>query len=162
VEIVKDGYSTTTTDRRSILLRAGQSFVYDIYLVRYTVGYAGAAAGLVDQDFVSMALSTREADQQDIATAVPELQQARDKGIFARVGMFLQEATSGAAYASQFNEISFPKPFSVPRLAWLVDAGVSVTITPGVEVYFERRQGSKTELAQLLLEAGGKARTSPE
>jgi len=157
VELVKGSLSGTSANIRTILFENQGRTVYDIYLVRYSL----QLLSLLDvNDVIDMALSTRAEDQVEDTTNVTFAELIGDRNIFLPFFYMADFVTEGASTIIASEVIPFTKPFSVPYLAFVGLLSVPVTANAGVEIYYERRRASIREKAQMVAEAGGRARTS--
>ena len=156
MELVKRLF-TDAAGERTILLRGGTGFVYEILMVRYVV-FLSAQPG--DADRATIALSTRGVDQVNDATATARTVLADNPNIFATWSFLIEKPTDVGITDHNLTEtIIFPKPYTVPYLAALWSESIANLVEMGLELYFERRKASQKEIADLVIEAGGRTRT---
>jgi len=108
------------------------------------------------------AISLREEDQRDdtgvgVATFLDMLVDPAFLFVFT---LMADLDTNGAAVAIGNRWMPFPKPFTVPYAAWLVNGALDSSGRGGIEVLFERRRVSPAEKAAVVAQTGGKIQTS--
>lgn len=157
LELRKASTFLTVGGLRTVVMENQGLTVYDIYLVRYV--YIGTNLGNVNQTF-AMALSIRFGDQVEDAGVVGTGEMVDEPGIFAVSNFQADLSTEGALAINNVDTIPFAKPFRVPYAAFLANAAVSVGISAGVEIYFERVTVSAREKAFISMQAGGRIQTS--
>lgn len=160
MEHAKTGGNLASSDIRSIILRREPQWAYDIYSVNYMALQDTAPYDAIDS-FV-MALSTRDQDQEARSTTSLTLNVDfwREPGIFAVSGFYGSLNTEGLAVGWMNDHHGFPRPFRVPYAALLIKSATSTAHLVVGEVFFERVRVSGAEYAQLVAEAGGRARTA--
>ena len=152
------GDTSTVTGRRTVIMQNQGLTVYDIHLIRYS--FSGVNF-LQTNDVLTMALSLRDEDQVEDATAVGFETMQTTQGIFAVYTLNIDFFTEGGASLKGGQNIPFPlKPYTVPYAAWIVNPALADVGIYGVEVWFERRRISSREKSYMVSEAGGRARTS--
>jgi len=158
MQLVKIGRAASVEDFRTILLRGGTGHVFDLYLVHHSASPQAAPPDLIDVHVLG--LSTRAEDQVvDDTTAFLLADMFTSDQIFA-LGSFHQAIiTSGRTEGFMGQTITFLKPYTVPYLAWMFLASTGQSILMATEVYFEQRRASQQEIADLVVEAGGRSRT---
>ena len=157
VDLVKRGGVFTSEGFRTVMLRNQGRTVYDLYSVHYHYASVDALAG---NDSIAAALSLRDEDQVEDATRVVLGTIVVDDAIFGVTSYSVDLSTNGAIALVGVSDQRWDPPFTVPFLAWIVEANSTATVHVGVEVYYRRRVVSSAEKAAVVAQTGGRARTS--
>lgn len=151
MEIVKHGFAAATGSERHVLLRGATGTVFDIWKVRWV--FAGISV-LSDNELITTALSTRVRDQVEDGIAIGFDEMIASPGLFAASSLMADLVTEGGAAFIATDDIDYPKAFTVPFLASVINPALATAMNVGLEVYFERRKASKLEIASWVVEAG--------
>lgn len=147
----------TETDERAIVLPAGQRLLYQLWLIRYHVFIL---ASTVDNASLRVAVSVRDADQREDAIGVTQEVMSRDPGIMFPWGLFMEAPTDVGNNRWTQDAVFNPMGYEVPYLAAIWQEGGALPNVDGsVEVFFTRKRANPRDVAQAILEAGGRART---
>lgn len=158
MEHAKVGQNSTTGDlRRRILLPAMRGYAYDIHVAHFCFS---SESNIGTEEEAGVALSVRYVDQVDDTTDVDLATQASDPGIFARAALNVSIAgASGGMAIMGAHTVPFPRPYRVPYLAVVIHQQFGVSVQVSAEVFYDVVRVSQLEQAQLISEAGGRART---
>ncbi len=144
----------TATGSLPVLL-GGAGFVFDVHAVHYSYEVPNHD----DNDSIVLALSTNIDDQQPGAFLTGQAVRADDPSIYFFNQMLFEKPTEVGLNLLQWDRwYPMPKPFRVPWFAFVVFfSGVSASL--GVEIFFERVRVPQKEIARLVIDVGGQART---
>lgn len=156
MEIAKALFTESGDERRRVLT-GGTRLVFELLMVRYQIQQVAQPS---DNDTAIVALSTRSIDQVEDSTIVGQDVLGSDPSIFGRWGYFYQAPTQVGLNTQLLVEtIIFPGGLLVPWLAVLWNETASGNLDLTVEMYFNRRRVGVREAAELVMKAGGRART---
>ena len=148
---LKSGGQFSTNDLRTVLFRNVMDTIYEIHLIHYTLNSTNL---VTSNEGFACALSRRPEDQVEDVAGIPIGTMIESAGIFGLFSVMSDVATTGGAALVGNHTISFPKPYDVPFLAWVVESDYTNTIRASVEIWFERRRATAEEMAQLSARAG--------
>lgn len=148
MEIAKVSFDVTGTDQRQILLREQGLVAYDISLIHYTLQPQGSPFDSID--LMQVGLSRREQDQrEDEETPIIGGDMGQSQAIFGVVSFFAQMITSGLSAGFIAHTIAFPKPYTVPFAAAVINAVSNVSLNIIVEVYYDEVTVTSRKMAWL-------------
>lgn len=131
-------------DARRVLLGNIEGFVYDLWIVYYSLSQVGSQA---NDTHLRCALSTRLRDQAEDAIDVSEGDIMNDPSMMFPFTFFNEAPTDeGIVSSTHQRPIILVKPVTVSQLAVVVSESASSNMILGVEVHYESRQSSRESL----------------
>lgn len=153
MEHVRKGLSATGS--KPVLI-GGAGFVFDIWAVHYTYQTPLHA----DNDELLLGMSTAIADQQEGGFLPGGAVRDDDPSVYFFTHAIWEKPTDVGLAVWEFDRwYPMPKPFRVPWIA-LVAFFTNLSGPVGVELFFDRVQVSQKEIARLVLDVGGAARST--
>lgn len=158
MQLAKRGFDDLgAATQKTVMFQNQGNTVYDIYGVIWA---ASSTSLLATSELVVAALSTRAVDQNEGTVAIGFDTLATAQDLFAVFTWAGHVVTEGGAFLIGTRPIMFPKPLTVPFLAVVAEAAVATIVRLGCEVYYERRQVSAGDKAEIVAQTGGRVHTS--